>query len=85
MSKIDDLNPIIIAKDVHKWFGDFHALRGINIEVLKGEKLVVFGPSGSGKSTFIRLINMLETYERGEIVVDGVVINEDHKLSLIHI
>tara|TARA_Y100001970_G_C14248461_1_gene869993 strand:+ start:412 stop:1161 length:750 start_codon:yes stop_codon:yes gene_type:complete len=79
MSKIDDLNPIIIAKDVHKWFGDFHALRGINIEVLKGEKLVVFGPSGSGKSTFIRLINMLETYERGEIVVDGVVINEDHK------
>tara|TARA_B100000945_G_C20356238_1_gene584826 strand:+ start:474 stop:1223 length:750 start_codon:yes stop_codon:yes gene_type:complete len=79
MSKIDDLNPIIIARDVHKWFGNFHALRGINIEVLKGEKLVVFGPSGSGKSTFIRLINMLECYERGEIVVDGVVINEGHK------
>jgi len=49
--------PIISVRDVHKWYGDFHALRGINLEVQQGEVIVIVGPSGSGKSTFIRTIN----------------------------
>lgn len=64
--------PIIICRDVHKWYGQFHVLRGINLEVSKGEVCVIFGPSGSGKSTFIRSINRLEDHQRGEIFVDGV-------------
>ena len=63
---------IIVVRDVHKWFGDFHVLIGINMEVKKGEKIVIFGPSGSGKSTFIRTINLLEEYQRGQIIVDGI-------------
>ena len=54
--------PIIICKDVHKWYGQFHALRGVSMEVNKGEVIVIFGPSGSGKSTFIRTINRLEEH-----------------------
>jgi general L-amino acid transport system ATP-binding protein len=68
---------MIVARDVHKWYGHFHALRGVNMEVQKGEVIVVFGPSGSGKSTFIRTINRLEHHERGEIVVDGIELNEN--------
>jgi len=64
--------PIIICRDVHKWYGQFHVLRGINLEVSKGEVCVIFGPSGSGKSTFIRSINRLEDHQRGDIFVDGV-------------
>ena len=71
--------PIIIARDVHKWFGSFHALRGINMEVQKGEKIVIFGPSGSGKSTFIRTINRLEEHQRGQIIVDGLELTSDVK------
>jgi ABC-type polar amino acid transport system ATPase subunit len=56
-------DPIIICRDVHKWFDDFQALRGINMEVEKGEVIVIFGPSGSGKSTFIRTINRLEEHQ----------------------
>jgi general L-amino acid transport system ATP-binding protein len=68
---------IIICRDVHKWYGDFHALKGINTSVRKGEVLVVFGPSGSGKSTFIRCINRLEEHQRGQIVVDGIELTND--------
>ncbi len=68
---------IIIARDVHKWYGQFHALRGINMTVKKGEVVVVFGPSGSGKSTFIRTINRLEEHQRGTIIVDGIELNND--------
>jgi general L-amino acid transport system ATP-binding protein len=71
--------PIIIARDVHKWFGQFHALRGIDMEVQKGEKIVIFGPSGSGKSTFIRTINRLEEHQRGQIIVDGIELTHDVK------
>ncbi len=71
--------PIIIARDVHKWFGHFHALRGIDMEVQKGEKIVIFGPSGSGKSTFIRTINRLEEHQRGQIIVDGIELTHDVK------
>jgi general L-amino acid transport system ATP-binding protein len=63
---------VIIARDVHKWYGQFHALKGINLEVKRGEVVVVFGPSGSGKSTFIRTINRLEEHEQGQIFVDGI-------------
>ena len=69
--------PIIIARDVHKWFGDFHALRGISMTVNAGEVVVICGPSGSGKSTFIRTINRLEDHDRGEIVVDGIALTHD--------
>jgi general L-amino acid transport system ATP-binding protein len=69
--------PIIIARDVHKWFGDFQALKGISMEVHKGEVVVIFGPSGSGKSTFIRTINRLEEHQRGDIIVDGIELSHD--------
>ncbi|MBX3046132.1 MAG: amino acid ABC transporter ATP-binding protein [Anaerolineales bacterium] len=72
-----DKKPIIIAKDVHKWFGDFHALRGVSMEVNQGEVIVIFGPSGSGKSTFIRTINHLEEHQQGDIVVDGIELSHD--------
>ncbi len=75
---MNDLNQTIIAAhDVHKWYGNFHALKGINMEVAKGEVIVIFGPSGSGKSTFIRTINRLEEHQRGEILVDGIQLTHD--------
>ena len=70
-------NDIIIARDVHKWYGQYHALRGISLNVKRGEVVVVFGPSGSGKSTFIRTINRLEEHERGQIIVDGIELTND--------
>ena len=68
---------IIICRDVHKWFGDFHVLRGVNTTIKRGEVVVVFGPSGSGKSTFIRTINRLEEHQRGKIIVDGIELTHD--------
>ncbi len=68
---------IIVCRDVHKWFGDFHALRGITTTVRRAEVVVVFGPSGSGKSTFIRTINRLEEHDRGQIIVDGIELTND--------
>lgn len=73
----DVQQPIIICQDVHKWFGNFHVLRGINMEVQKGEVVVIFGPSGSGKSTFIRTINRLEEHQRGTIIVNGIELTHD--------
>ncbi len=75
MSEVNQ--PIIVARDVHKWYGNFHVLKGINMEVSKGEVIVIFGPSGSGKSTFIRTINRLEEHQRGEIFVDGIELTHD--------
>ena len=69
--------PIIVCRDVHKWFGDFHALKGITTSVGRGEKVVILGPSGSGKSTFIRTINRLEQHQRGNIVVDDIELTND--------
>jgi len=77
MSEIDDSQDIIISRDVHKWFDNFHVLKGINLNVKKGEVVVIFGPSGSGKSTFIRCINRLEEHQRGQIIVDGVELTND--------
>ena len=68
---------IIVCRDVHKWYGDFHALRGITTTIKKREVVVVFGPSGSGKSTFIRTINRLEEHQSGDIIVDGVEMTDD--------
>jgi general L-amino acid transport system ATP-binding protein len=64
---------------VHKWYGDFHVLRDINLRVSKGERIVICGPSGSGKSTMIRCINRLEEHQRGRVVVDGVELTDDLK------
>jgi len=68
---------IIVAHDVHKWFGQLHVLRGIDLSVKAGEVVVIFGASGSGKSTFIRTINRLEEHQRGEIFVDGIELTND--------
>jgi general L-amino acid transport system ATP-binding protein len=62
---------------MHKWFGDFHVLKDINLTVYKGERIVVCGPSGSGKSTMIRCINRLEAHQRGRIVVDGIELTDN--------
>ena len=68
---------IIICNDVHKWFGEFHVLRGVSTTVREGEVVVIIGPSGSGKSTWIRTINRLEEHQQGQIIVDGTELNND--------
>jgi general L-amino acid transport system ATP-binding protein len=70
---------IIEIVDMHKWFGDFHVLQGINLTVHKKERIVICGPSGSGKSTLIRCINRLEEHQRGRIVVDGIELTNNIK------
>jgi general L-amino acid transport system ATP-binding protein len=65
-------NSIVSISGLNKWYGDFHVLRDINLEVAKGERIVICGPSGSGKSTLIRCINALEEFQEGRIVVDGI-------------
>src|SRR3974390_1404483 len=62
---------------VNKWYGDFHALKDIDREILRGERIVVCGPSGSGKSTMIRCINRLEEHQQGRIIVDGIELTSD--------
>jgi general L-amino acid transport system ATP-binding protein len=65
-------NSIVSITGLNKWFGDFHVLRDIDLDVGKGERIVICGPSGSGKSTLIRCINALEEFQEGRIVVDGI-------------
>src|SRR5579862_9223635 len=74
-----DSGTMIELQAVHKWYGDFHVLKDINLQVGKGEKVVVCGPSGSGKSTLIRCINRLEEHQQGDIVVHGVTLSNDVK------
>jgi general L-amino acid transport system ATP-binding protein len=69
--------PIIEMRGVNKWYGKFHVLKDINLEVAAGEKLVICGPSGSGKSTLIRCINRLESHQDGRITVDGNELTEN--------
>jgi general L-amino acid transport system ATP-binding protein len=71
--------PIIEIIEMHKWFGDFHVLQDISLEVSRGERIVICGPSGSGKSTLIRCINRLEEHQRGKIIVDGIELTNDVK------
>lgn len=68
---------VIIAENVHKWYGQFHVLRGVSMNVNRGEVVVVMGPSGSGKSTFIRTFNALEEYQQGKITIDGIELSHD--------
>ena len=75
----DATSPIITMEGVHKWYGDFQALRNIDFEVYRGGKIVVCGPSGSGKSTLIRTINWLEAHQEGTITVDGIVLHRRMK------
>ena len=77
MNETNDIEEIIICRDVHKWFGHFHVLKGITMTVNKGEVIVIFGPSGSGKSTFIRCLNRLEEHQKGQIIVDGIELGND--------
>jgi len=71
---------VMISMDgVHKWYGQFHVLKDINLAVHKGERIVICGPSGSGKSTLIRCINRLEEHQRGKIIVDKVELGNDVK------
>ena len=71
--------PMIEITDMHKWFGEFHVLRGIDLTVKRQERIVICGPSGSGKSTLIRCINRLEEHQRGKIVVDGTELTNNIK------
>ena len=66
-------------RNVHKWYGQFHVLRDINLKVTRGERIVICGPSGSGKSTLLRCINGLEEHQKGQIVVDGTELTNDLK------
>jgi len=70
---------IITINGMHKWFDDFHVLKNINLEVRRGERIVICGPSGSGKSTLIRCINRLEEHQQGTITVDGTELTQDLK------
>ena len=74
-----ETNAVVQLKDVNKWYGEFHVLRNINLQVGKGEKIVICGPSGSGKSTMIRCINRLEEHQKGDILVKGTALTSDLK------
>ncbi len=76
---MENKNNIIEIKNLNKWYGDFHVLKDINLNVKKGEIIVVAGPSGSGKSTMIRCINYLEQFQEGSITVDGIEVCDDVK------
>ena len=78
-STMDESKRIIQIKHMHKWFGDFHVLRDINLEIAVGERIVICGPSGSGKSTLIRCINRLEEHQKGDIIVDGITLSSNVK------
>ncbi|MBF0289114.1 MAG: amino acid ABC transporter ATP-binding protein [SAR324 cluster bacterium] len=70
---------IITIREMHKWYGQFHVLKDINLSVEKGERIVICGPSGSGKSTMIRCINRLEEHQQGQIIIDGIELTSDVK------
>ena len=78
-TKTNGAEIMITIESMHKWFGDFHVLKNINLEVKRGAKIVICGPSGSGKSTLIRCINRLEEHQQGTIVVDGTELTSDLK------
>ena len=78
-ASLDSSKVMIEITAMHKWFGPFHVLKDIDLKVMAGERIVICGPSGSGKSTLIRCINRLETYQQGNIVVDGTELTRDVK------
>ncbi len=78
-NKQPSAEPMILMQGVHKWYGQFHVLKDINLSVQPGERIVLCGPSGSGKSTAIRCLNRLEEHQQGRIVVDGTELTQDLK------
>ncbi|MEC9296088.1 MAG: amino acid ABC transporter ATP-binding protein [SAR324 cluster bacterium] len=78
-TKASESEVMISINSMHKWFDDFHVLKNINLDVMRGEKIVICGPSGSGKSTLIRCINRLEEHQQGSIIVDGTELTGDLK------
>ncbi len=77
------MEPIIRVEGIHKYFGDLHVLKGVSLNVEKGEVIVIIGPSGSGKSTFLRCINRLEEYDEGLIVVDGIPLDNTQHINQV--
>lgn len=77
------MEPIIHINQIHKYFGHVHALRGVSLDIYKGEVVVVIGPSGSGKSTLLRCINRLEEFDQGQIVVDGITLDTAENINAV--
>ncbi len=79
-SQMQVLDEVAIRiQNMHKWYGEFHVLKNVNLTVNRGERIVICGPSGSGKSTLIRCINRLEEHQRGDIIVDDIELTNDIK------
>jgi general L-amino acid transport system ATP-binding protein len=78
-AKASKTDVAVEMQGVHKWYGEFHVLRDINLRTMRGERIVICGPSGSGKSTMIRCINRLEEHQQGRIIVDGTELTDDIK------
>ena len=74
---LTNMEDVIVAHNINKWYGDFQALRDVNLTVKSGEVIVILGPSGSGKSTFIRTLNRLEEHQSGDIIIDGITLSHD--------
>ncbi|MEA2115646.1 MAG: amino acid ABC transporter ATP-binding protein [Thermodesulfobacteriota bacterium] len=77
--RLADSEIAIDIKSMHKWYGDFHVLKDINLTIKRGERIIICGPSGCGKSTLIRCLNRLEEHQQGEIWIDGIELNDDLK------
>jgi polar amino acid transport system ATP-binding protein len=77
------MEAIIHIESVHKYFGKVHALKGVSLDVMKGEVVVVIGPSGSGKSTMLRCINRLEEFDQGKIIVDGIPLDSAQNINAV--
>ena len=80
---MNNVEPIIRINNVHKYFGKIHALQGVSLDVYKGEVVVIIGPSGSGKSTLLRCINRLEEYDEGNVVVEGVSLDNTQNINIV--
>jgi len=74
--------PMIVAQNLHKWYGSFHVLKGVSLTVQRGEVVVIMGPSGSGKSTFARTFNALEEYQQGKIFIDGFELSPENSRNI---
>lgn len=76
---LENAETILTIDSLHKWYGDFHVLKNINLTVRKGERIIICGPSGSGKSTMIRCVNALEEFQKGSLTVGGVALTDSQK------